>query len=110
MAILTIVLSILIGLAGLAKLAGAKPLSDQFTEFGLPIAFMYVVGVLELSAAVGLHFDLLTFWAAVGIALLMLGAIANHVKIKHTIGKTMPSVAILVMAVLVAYGHNELGR
>ncbi len=78
-----IVLSILIGAAGIAKLAGAKPLADQFQEFGLPKAMMLVVGSLEIAAAIGLNFRLLVFYAASGLVLLMLGAIANHVKVKH---------------------------
>lgn len=51
---LKILLSVLIGVAGLATLAGAKPLAAQFAEFGLPKAMMYIVGVLELLAGISL--------------------------------------------------------
>ncbi len=99
-----IILSILIGLAGVAKLAAAKPLADQFREFGLPKALMFLVGFLELSAAIGLHLASLKFYAASGLVLLMLGAIGNHVKVKHPAAQMLPSVVVLVLALIVAVG------
>ncbi len=110
MVFVKLVLSILIGLAGLAKLAGAKPLADQFAEFGLPKAMMYVVGVLELCAAIGLWFDPTKFYAAAGVVLLMLGAIANHMKAKHGLGQTGPSILVMVLAAVVAYDSIDSAR
>ena len=41
-------------MAGGAKLAAAKPLADQFHEFGLPLGLMRVIAVLEIAGAIGL--------------------------------------------------------
>ena len=53
MFILKIVVAVAFLLAGGAKLAGAKPLADQFEEFGLPRKMMYLVGLLEIAGAIG---------------------------------------------------------
>ncbi len=98
----TIGLSVLVGVAGIAKLAGAKPLADQFQEFGLPKSMMLVVGSLEVAAAIGLSVRTLTFYAASGLAVLMLGAIGNHVKVKHPFSQMVPSVLVLGLAAMVA--------
>ncbi|HUU96290.1 MAG TPA: DoxX family protein [Phycisphaerae bacterium] len=55
MLVLKIILSVLVGLAGVAKLVGAKPMAEQFEEFGLPRVVMYVVGVLEVTAAIAIQ-------------------------------------------------------
>ena len=107
MTALKIILSILIGIAGLGKLAGARPLAKQFAEFGLPKAMMYVVGILEVLAAIGLWLVPLTFWSATGVVLLMLGAIASHVKARHGVGQTAPSILIMTLAGLVAYNSLD---
>lgn len=85
-------------LAGGAKLLGAKPLADQFREFGLPKSMMYVVGLLELSAAVGVHVPELTFLAAMGVIFLMFGALANHRKAHHAFTQMLPALIGLALA------------
>lgn len=104
MTIVTICLAVLIGIAGVAKLAGAKSLADQFHEFGLPKTMMYLVGSLEVAAAIGLNFNLLRFYASCGLVLLMLGAVGNHVKVKHPFTQMAPSLVVLLLAGIVASG------
>ncbi len=88
--------------AGGAKLATAKPLLDQFREFGLPRVAMYVVGALEIAGAIGLFVEGVAPWAALGLTALMVGAVANHLKAKHAFGKCAPSAVLAVLtAVLV---------
>jgi uncharacterized membrane protein YphA (DoxX/SURF4 family) len=57
----------------------------EFLAYGLPVWFMWVVGTLKVSLAilliVGLWKNYLTQPAAIGIAVLMLGAIAMHFKV-----------------------------
>lgn len=90
--------------AGGAKLAGAKPLAEQFREFGLPAWTMPLVGVLELAGASGLWLEPFTGWAALGLAGLMLGALANHAKARHSFSKSVPSGVLLLMSLLLAAG------
>ena len=42
---------------------GAKPLAEQYAESGLPKAAMYLVGALEVAAAIGLFVGPLPAWA-----------------------------------------------
>lgn len=98
--ILKTALAAMIGVAGAAKLFGAKPIALQFAEFGLSAGAMRLVGALEVAAAVGLW--VAPFWAACGIALLMLGAVANHAKVRHPAGQFAPSIVVLALAVAVA--------
>jgi uncharacterized membrane protein YphA (DoxX/SURF4 family) len=108
---LSIVLLILKGLlsaafllAGGAKLAGAKPLADQFREFGLPAWTMPLVGALEVAGASGLWLEPFAGWAALGLAGLMLGALANHAKARHPISKFAPAAVLLLLCLLSAGG------
>ena len=103
MKILMIICSVLIGLAGIAKVFGAKPLAIQFEEFGLPKIVMRIVGILEVAAAVGIQIKLLSFYASVGLALLLVGAIANHIKVKHPLSKSFPAFLIFTIAVIISF-------
>lgn len=102
MFILKIVVAVAFLLAGGAKLAGAKPLADQFVEFGLPRIMMYLVGVLEIAGAIGLFIEPLAVLASLGLGGLMLGAIANHIKANHRFDKTAPSLGLLIMTCVLA--------
>jgi hypothetical protein len=91
-------------MAGGAKLAGAKPLADQFREFGLPLGLMRVIGVLEVAGAIGLWVKPFPVWAAAGLAGLMVGAVANHLKVQHPLLKAAPSIVLGLLCVLAAVG------
>ncbi len=102
MNIIIIITSIFMFVVGAAKLWGAKPLADQFEEFGLPKAVMYMVGALEVIAAITLHVDLLTFYTACGLILLTIGAMSNHIKIKHPLSSNIPALVVLILSVVIA--------
>jgi uncharacterized membrane protein YphA (DoxX/SURF4 family) len=65
-----------------------------------------VVGFLKLAFAacliVGIWFPVLTRPAAIGLALLMLGAVAMHIKVKDPLKKSLPALTMLVLSVIVA--------
>ena len=102
MMILTGAVAVAFTIAGAAKLRRAKPLVDQFREFGLPGWSILAVGALEVLGAAGLIVDVTRFWAALGLVLLMLGAVANHVKVRHPISKSVPALILVVLAGVVA--------
>ncbi len=85
----------------------AKTLKQEFDVYGLPEWFMYVVGALKISAAIGL---LLGFWkplfipyAAGALIVLMLGAIAMHIKVKDKILTYLPAMLMLVLSAAILY-------
>lgn len=79
----------------------AKTLREEFAAYGLPFWFMCVVGVLKVSLAVALiaaiWIDRVAQPAALGLGLLMLGALVMHLKVKDPIKKALPSIAVLAM-------------
>lgn len=97
------ILTVVFILAGGAKIFKAKPMVEQFKEFGLPVNMAILIGVLEVLGAAGLHFTSLSLYAAIGLLLLMLGAIANHLKVKHPISKIGPSAILLILLTIYIY-------
>jgi uncharacterized membrane protein YphA (DoxX/SURF4 family) len=84
----------------------ARSLKEEFAVYGLPGWFMGVVGFLKLLFAVlliaGIWFSPLTKPAAAGMAVLMLGAVSMHVKVKDPLKKALPALGMLVLCVIVA--------
>ena len=70
------------------------------------------IGVLEVLAAVGLIFPAITGIAPVfvplaasGVAVLMLGAVITHVRLRDPFGQTVPAIVLLLVAIFVAWGR-----
>ncbi|MFA8434660.1 MAG: DoxX family protein [Marinifilaceae bacterium] len=97
---LQIVLTGLFLLAGIAKLFRAKPLQEQFVEFGFANHFILIVGALEILGAIALQIKTLELWASLGLTILMLGAIHQHVKVKHPLSKSAPAGVLLLLLIL----------
>lgn len=64
--------------AGITKLTGQDMHVENFTRWGFPITFMYLVGILEILGVAGLYIRKLQAWGATGLALLMAGATGTH--------------------------------
>ena len=79
----------------------AKTLREEFAAYGLPFRFMCLIGVLKVGLAIALlaalWFHPLAKPAAVGLGLLMLGAIVMHLKVKDPVKKALPALAVLAM-------------
>ena len=67
---------------------------------------MVAIGAAKLLLAAmliaGIWIPQLTLPAAVGIAVLMAGAIAMHVKVKDPMQRSLPAFAMLLMSTVVA--------
>ena len=84
----------------------AANMKEEFQVYGLPGWSVQVVGFLKLMFAAaliaGIWFPALTRPAAVGIAFLMLGAVAMHVKAKDPLKKSLPALTMFVLSLIVA--------
>lgn len=100
MTVFAIVLGAVYLIVGVAKLAGAKPIAEQFDEFGLGGAAMRAVGLAEVAAAVGLQLDGLDVFAAVGMVAMMIGAFYHHRRVGHPFQSMVPSAVVLVASVV----------
>ncbi len=77
----------------------------EFAAYCLPPWFMWVIGLVKVSLAicliVGLWLHFLSRPAAIGVAILMLGAIAMHAKVKNRLKKAVPALSLLLLSVIV---------
>ena len=85
----------------------AKNMLEEFEVYGLPVWFMGVIGILKLLCATlliaGVWFPVLTRPAALGLAVLMLGAVAMHIKVKDPLKRSLPAFSVLVLSLFVAF-------
>jgi uncharacterized membrane protein YphA (DoxX/SURF4 family) len=88
-------------MAGGAKLLSRPALVQEFNQIGLGQWFRYFTGALEVVGAIGLLVPKLSWWAAVLLALVMIGAIIAHLTVLH-IPPGLP-IVLLVLAVLSAW-------
>lgn len=91
--------------SGGQKLLGSEQLAAEFVRFGYPVWFMYVTGLVEVTAALGL---LVGFFrpaimplAALLLVGTMLGALLTHVRIGDPLQQTVGSAVLLVIAATV---------
>ena len=86
----------------------AKNMGEEFAVYGLSPGIMKAIGVLKVTLAVclliGLWVHIVTRPAAIGVAALMLGAVAMHVKVKDPLMRSLPAFTLLVLSILVANG------
>ncbi len=84
----------------------AKTMREEFAVYGLPFPVFCLIGILKVGLAVAL---LVSIWvpgvapiAAVGMGVLMLGALVMHLKVKDPISKALPSLVVLAMCIAIA--------
>lgn len=84
----------------------AQNMKEEFETYGLPAWSVKLVGFLKLLFAialiVGIWIPDLVRPAAWGIAILMLGAVAMHVKVKDPLKKSLPALTMLALSLFVA--------
>lgn len=83
----------------------AKTLQEEFAAYGLSFPVFCLIGTLKVGLALAL---LASLWiprvapmAAAGMGVLMLGALAMHLKVKDPLRKALPSIAVLAMCIAI---------
>jgi hypothetical protein len=86
-------------------------MTEEFAVYGLPGWSVQVIGFLKLLCAAGLIIGLwvprLILPSAAGLAALMVGAVAMHVKVKDPLKKSLPAFTMLVLCLIVV--SSQLG-
>lgn len=86
----------------------AQNMKQEFSTYGLPEWFCYVVGGLKIISGitllVGLVVPGIAVYPAAIVSVLMLGALAMHVKVKDPIKKSIPAACVLALCVLILVG------
>lgn len=85
----------------------AKTLIEEFKVYNLSKPICYFVGFLKvglsLTLLASLQFESLTLIGSLGLAVLLLGSILMHVKIKDKLIKSFPAFLFLMMNLAIAY-------
>lgn len=80
----------------------AGNMADEFAVYGLPKWFMYLVGVGKIFIAalmiIGFWVPVVVYPASALLALLMIGAVAMHIKVKDPFIKAVPAILVFLMA------------
>ena len=80
-------------------------MTEEFAAYGLPNWFLWIVGGLKVACAIsllaGIWVPVLVAPAAGVITLLMLGAIAMHLKVHDPLLKSVPASGVLALIAVV---------
>jgi putative oxidoreductase len=104
-----VVLGLLFVLIGGMTVAGRKMFVENFRHFGYPQWFRVVTGSLEVLGGLGLLIGIwlpwLTALASTGLALVMLGAVSTHVRIREPLQKIALPIVMGALAIVVAVNY-----
>lgn len=98
-------LALQFAIGGAAKLAGSQTMVDMFAEIGAGQWLRFLVGALELAAAIGL---LMSRWcgpAALGLVGLMAGAVLTNAFVLGD--SPLLPLAFAVVALMIAWGRRD---
>ena len=87
--------------AGIAKLMGVPAVHASFEMMGLPGWFGYFIGLAEAAGAVGLLMLRTRKLAAIGLALIMIGAIYFHIA--YGVPSALPAAVLFALCGLTAF-------
>ncbi|WP_262286298.1 DoxX family protein [Micromonospora sp. MA102] len=94
------ILALGFGATGLMKFGGASAMVTMFDQIGVGQSLRYLIGSLELAAAIGVLIPVLSGIAALGLTALMIGAAVTNITVLHT--NPLTPVVFLVISVPVA--------
>jgi hypothetical protein len=88
----------------------AKTIMEEFEVYGLPVWMCYVVGALKVVLALllisAIWYPMLRQPAALGLAILLLGSVLMHLKIKDPLKKSFPALLFLTMCLVIAFHES----
>ncbi len=84
----------------------AGTMKEEFVVYGLPEWSMPAIGILKIFLALllmtGVWLPFLTKPAALGLAVLMFGAVTMHFRANDALKKSLPAFSILVICLTIA--------
>ena len=85
----------------------ASSMPEEFVAYGLPSWFAYLIGILKIGSAlaliVGIWLPVLVLPAAGLISVLMVGALAMHIKIHDPLKKSLPALGMLALSLAICW-------
>ena len=90
----------------------ATTLAEEFIAYGLNETIFYIIGGIKLIAAlgllIGLGFKNFITPSAQVISVLMIGAIAMHLKVADPLIKSLPAICMLIMCLGIIRLHKQV--
>jgi putative oxidoreductase len=108
--VLAIFLAALSASAGIAKWTNNLVMVQEFARVGLGQWFRYLTGVLEVGGAIGMLVPTVRFWAALDIAIVMIGATTANLTVLHMPTVAPLTAALLVLALLLAWLRRPIAK
>ena len=88
----------------------AASLLEEFQVYGLEDYFL-IIGIIKVSLAImlllSLYFKKLSFFASIGIGIMMLVAVYMHVNVGDELIKSMPASVMLASCLIIAYSSKK---
>tara|TARA_B110000459_G_scaffold144935_1_gene157899 strand:+ start:760 stop:1137 length:378 start_codon:yes stop_codon:yes gene_type:complete len=85
----------------------ATTIIEEFNVYGLSKSFYVTIYFLKVSLAIlllaSIQFDVLTLVSSLGLAVLLLGSILMHVKVKDAWYKSFPAFLFMLMNLVIAF-------
>tara|TARA_B100000900_G_scaffold300062_1_gene258631 strand:+ start:235 stop:603 length:369 start_codon:yes stop_codon:yes gene_type:complete len=85
----------------------AQNMKQEFISYGLPGWFTWIIGFIKVSLAtmlvLGIFQEQLVVPSAIGMAILMFGAVMMHVKVKDSPIKSFPAFIFLILSISIAF-------
>jgi hypothetical protein len=85
---------------------------SEFSQFGYSDLFRNFVGAAKISLSalliMGVFYDGVTLFAALGMAIFMLGAQVTHLRVKNPLKQRIPSLILLLISLFIAAFHFGL--
>ena len=85
----------------------ARSLREEFAAYGLIEPVMWIVGALKVASAcallAGIFVPELVMPTAALLVILMLGAVAMHIRAKDPLRKSMPAASVLILCLFLVF-------
>lgn len=85
----------------------ATSIIEEFSVYGLSKTFYNVVFVVKVGLTIlllaSIKYDFLTLYSSIGLAALLGGSIAMHIKVKDALFKSFPAFLFMAMNLIIAY-------
>ena len=85
----------------------ATTITEEFSVYGLSKTFYYIVFAVKVGLAilllVSIKYDVFSLYSSIGLAALLGGSIAMHLKVKDALFKSFPAFLFMGLNLIIAY-------
>ena len=85
----------------------ATTITEEFSVYGLSKTFYYIVFAVKVGLAIlllaSIKYDIFSLYSSIGLAALLGGSIAMHLKVKDALFKSFPAFLFMIMNLIIAY-------